>query len=186
MSLRSILHLILLSSSVLASQVLSVPACGQPCIDGGFAATTCPDEDYACLCTDATFIDSVASCLATSCPTDAITQTEDWAANLCTVKTGKSDLSALAEAVAAVQSVSAVSSQSAVPASMTTGSSVRDQTASTTAASSTSSITSSATPTNTAAAVSNAVESKTSDGGGRVFETANMAVLLLFMFVVSL
>lgn len=85
------ISLTLLSLAAIATaKVFRLPDCGLPCIDYGYHKTTCPDQDYACLCIDAAFITGVAECLAFNCASDEqdTQATIGWADSVCNLKTG--------------------------------------------------------------------------------------------------
>lgn len=89
--------------AAVSSTVIETPACGSVCIDQGLAATTCPENNYDCLCSEALFISTVASCLARSCSPDDQVASEQGAAATCEQYTGTSNLVALQDAVSSAQ-----------------------------------------------------------------------------------
>lgn len=125
MSFRSSIPLIVLT--VMGRTIgSSIPACGTICINSGFASTSCTRNDYTCACSDSSFINAVALCLAQSCGAADQSESEQSTAETCEALTGVSNLVILQEAVLSAQSVQSsatLQSTTSAGAQTTTGTS---------------------------------------------------------------
>ncbi|KAH6988397.1 hypothetical protein EDB80DRAFT_816625 [Ilyonectria destructans] len=73
----------LVSASVLAQDLTSLPACAQTCALGAISSTGCAVTDARCICKSTSFLSSVESCISTTCSASDQQATLTFAQQFC-------------------------------------------------------------------------------------------------------